>query len=40
MEKYAPVIAAKGLFRHSKATATTTPSGLTYKIVQRIWITD
>jgi FKBP-type peptidyl-prolyl cis-trans isomerase len=33
LEKYAPVVAAK---KHStKATATTTPSGLTYKIVQK-----
>jgi hypothetical protein len=32
--KYAPVC-CKSLFHHRKATATTTPSGLTYKIVQK-----
>jgi hypothetical protein len=36
LEKYAPVVAAKkAYFTTVKATATTTPSGLTYKIVQR-----
>jgi cyclophilin family peptidyl-prolyl cis-trans isomerase len=36
MEKYAPVIASKkAYFATVKATATTTPSGLTYKIVQK-----
>lgn len=34
-EKYAPIIAAKkAYFATIKATATTTPSGLTYKIIQ------
>jgi hypothetical protein len=33
LEKYAPVVAA--YFTTVKATATTTPSGLTYKIVQK-----
>jgi hypothetical protein len=35
LEKYAPVVAAKAYFTTVKATATTTPSGLTYKIVKR-----
>jgi cyclophilin family peptidyl-prolyl cis-trans isomerase len=36
VEKYAPVIASKkAYFATLKATATTTPSGLTYKIVQK-----
>lgn len=36
IEKYAPVIASKkAYFATVKATATTTPSGLTYKIVQK-----
>jgi cyclophilin family peptidyl-prolyl cis-trans isomerase len=36
MEKYAPVIASKkAYFATVKAIATTTPSGLTYKIVQK-----
>jgi FKBP-type peptidyl-prolyl cis-trans isomerase len=39
LEKYAPVVAAKkAYFTTVKATATTTPSGLTYKIVKRAGI--
>jgi hypothetical protein len=38
LEKYAPVVAAKSLFTTVKATAITTPSGLTYKIVKRTGI--
>jgi hypothetical protein len=36
LEKYAPVVAAKSLFHHCKTTST--PSGLTYKIVKRAGI--
>jgi hypothetical protein len=36
--KYAPVVAAKKLIYHCKATAITTPSGLTYKIVEKAGI--
>jgi FKBP-type peptidyl-prolyl cis-trans isomerase len=34
MEKYAPIAAKKG-FSTPQSNATTTPSGLTYKIVQK-----